>query len=386
MIGLINYYPNTELHTWLALNHILVGKPLVFLEVRKHFPNISDCFRESQSRLQALSLPRSLIAHLKNPDWESVEKEILWAEHSGQTILTLESPHYPAWLKTIPDPPPVLFVKGQLEVLGGFQLAVVGSRNPTHTGRSTAFDFAGALSRLGIGITSGLAIGIDAAAHEGALAVGGTTIAVLGTGLLHVYPQQNQSLAEAILEKGGALVSEFPLEKPARAIHFPMRNRIISGLSRGVLVVEATLRSGSLITARLALEQGREVFAIPSSIHNPLGKGCHALIRQGAKLVESTTDILEEFSNFYPIPSEVSSSQDVRVLANPTAKSQTFILSDTLSKEHKKILACVDHEPTPIDVIIARSTLPAKKVTALLLALELQGKVKTVGGGVICLE
>ncbi|MBI4357321.1 MAG: DNA-protecting protein DprA [Gammaproteobacteria bacterium] len=371
---------SSELSYWLALNRILVGGARTFLEIKKRFPNISDLFRESRAALQALSFPEGLIQNLKSPDWKGVERDLAWAKQDKQTIVILEDAHYPAWLKTIIDPPPVLYVKGQLESLLALQLAIVGSRNPTHTGRSTAFSFAKALSEQGLVITSGLAMGIDAAAHEGALAGGGITIAVAGTGLDEVYPKQNTSLAKAISEKG-ALISELPLEKQPRAIHFPMRNRIISGLARGTLVVEATLKSGSLITARCALEQGREVFAIPSSIHNPLSKGCHVLIRQGAKLVENMEDILEELPAFRQKGKSIPSPHP-----NTSESHPTSILSDTLSQEHEKLLACLGFEPIPIDVLIARTKLGANRVASLLLALELQGKVQGSPGGYIRLE
>jgi DNA processing protein len=200
---------------------------------------------------------------------------------------------YPPLLREIPQAPPVLFVHGDPDCLRVPQLAMVGTRNPTPSGRETARQFAAHLAGAGMIITSGLALGIDAAAHQGALAGGGRTIAVMGTSLDRVYPAKHRDLARAIAERG-ALVSELPTGTPALAENFPRRNRLISGLALGVLVVEAALQSGSLITARLALDQGREVFAIPGSIHNPLAKGCHALIRQGAKLVETANDIVEE--------------------------------------------------------------------------------------------
>jgi len=208
-------------------------------------------------------------------------------------ILTLHDPAYPALLKEIADPPPLLFVRGDPAVLSRPQLGIVGSRNPTPGGRSLAEDFARSLSRCGLVVTSGMALGIDAAGHRGALRGGGTTLAVAGTGPDRIYPARHRDLARAIVEQG-AIISEFAPGTPALPSNFPRRNRIISGLSLGVLVVEAACRSGSLITARLAAEQGREVFALPGSIHNPLARGCHHLIRQGAKLVEDIEDIVEE--------------------------------------------------------------------------------------------
>ncbi len=208
--------------------------------------------------------------------------------------MTWDSAAYPALLASIPDPPLALFVEGDADVLALPQLAVVGSRNPTAHGRDTAVQFAAHLARSGLAITSGLALGIDAASHRGALQAGGRTVAVLGCGLDTIYPRENEPLAAAITAGGGALVADLPTGTAPLKQHFPRRNRIISGLSVGTLVVEAALRSGSLITARLAGEQGREVFAIPGSIHNPLARGCHRLIRQGAKLVEDADDIFVE--------------------------------------------------------------------------------------------
>ena len=209
-----------------------------------------------------------------------------WLSQPGNHVVHFQDAAYPALLKQIADPPPLLFVRGDRDYLAQPQLAIVGSRNPTHTGRALAREFAAHLASFGLTITSGLASGIDGAAHQGAIEAGGTTLAVTGTGLDRVYPARHRDLAHRVAENG-ALVTEFPPGTAPLAANFPRRNRLISGLSLGTLVVEAALRSGSLITARSALEQGREVFAIPGSIHNPLARGCHALIRDGAKLVES---------------------------------------------------------------------------------------------------
>lgn len=230
---------------------------------------------------------------------EEVESALEWAEQPGHHLLTLADASYPPQLLEIEDPPTLLYANGQVSLLSRPCIAIVGSRNCTPQGRTNAQAFAAALSQSGLTIVSGLACGIDAAAHHGALTGDGSSIAVIGTGVDRIYPASNRELARR-LATDGVIVSEFPIGTPALAANFPRRNRLISGLSKGVLVVEAAERSGSLITARLAAEQGREVFAIPGSIHSPLSKGCHSLIKQGAKLVDQARDILEEF-NLSPV-------------------------------------------------------------------------------------
>ena len=258
---------------------------------------------------------------------EAVDRSMAWANEPGQSILTLADSAYPRALLEIADPPNVLYVRGNPGLLQKRGLGIVGSRNATPQGLQTAEVFAKALAGAGLSTISGLALGIDAAAHRGALAAGGDTIAVIGTGADRLYPARNKELALAIAEHG-AIVSEFPLGTPAIAANFPRRNRIISGLSRGVLVVEAAPESGSLITARLAAEQGREVFAIPGSIHSPVARGCHKLIKQGAKLVETAQDVLEEFGNF----------------AEPEILPET-----TSASEENQLLGAIGHDPASLD-------------------------------------
>ena len=266
-----------------------------------HFHLLISAFGSASS---ALSAPASAWASLRLPAVsaqarrceqvrETARASMAWLEQPGQHLLMWDDPHYPALLAEISDPPPLLFIAGNIDLLDKPQLAVIGSRRASRPGLDTATAFARSLARAGFVITSGLAAGIDGAAHQGALEGGGATIAVLGTGLEKLYPQRHKRLAQAILDQGSALVSEFPLATEPAKDNFPRRNRIISGLSLGVLVVEASLASGSLITARLAAEQGREVFAMPGSIHHPGAKGCHQLIRDGAVLVESIDHILE---------------------------------------------------------------------------------------------
>jgi DNA processing protein len=305
-------------------------------------------------------------AILAGPQAANFEQELAWLAEPGSHLLTLGDPRYPALLREIPDPPALLFVRGSVAVLSMPQLAIVGSRNPSRGGSDNARAFAGHLAGAGLAVTSGLALGIDACAHEAVLSAGGVTIAVAATGLDRVYPAAHRELAHAIAEHG-ALVSEFPLGAPPRREHFPRRNRLISGLSLGVLVVEAALKSGSLITARYAAEQGREVFAIPGSIHSPLSRGCHALIKQGAKLVETATDILEELGALVQF-----SSEPARAALTAAAPEDA---------EQVQLLAHMGYDPVDIDTLVAVSGLTAGAVSSMLLHMELRGLVEVRPGG-----
>lgn len=302
-----------------------------------------------------------------------MQADLEWLQVSGQALITHDDPRYPRALRDLADPPTWLFAIGDTDLLNLPALAVVGSRNPTGAGAEHARDFAATLARQGLVIVSGLASGIDTAAHQGALDAKGMTIAVCGTGLNRVYPARNQALARQIAESG-LLISEFALGVPATPGNFPRRNRIISGLSSGTLVVEAARRSGSLITARLAMESGREVFAIPGAINNPLARGCHALIRDGAKLVESADDILAEIADQLP-------ESSVTAIVSESAET---IAAPVLDEDYQRLLQAVDYEPTRIDSLVERTTLTADAVSSMLLILELQGLVKaTTSGGYI---
>jgi DNA processing protein len=291
---------------------------------------------------------------------ELVERALEWAGAEAHHIVTLADETYPRALLETSDPPALLYVHGRLELLRAPALAIVGSRNASAQGESNAWQFAKALSDAGLTIVSGLALGIDAAAHRGGLSGPGSTVAVLGTGIDVVYPSRNAELAVEIARKG-ALVSEFPLGTPAIAHNFPRRNRLISGLARGCLVVEAAVASGSLITARCAADQGREVYAIPGSIHSPLSKGCHALIKTGAKLVESAEDVLSELGGFRPSGGAHTSA--------PTSATDAGLL------------AVMGHDPVDIDSLCTRANLSAEQVAAELLRLELAGRVTSLPGG-----
>jgi DNA processing protein len=285
---------------------------------------------------------------------------LTWLGEPGNHVVTLGDAEYPQLLLQISDPPPLLYVKGRLDLLNRPALAIVGSRSATAQGTENAADFARALSEAGITIVSGLALGIDAAAHHGGLAGAGSSLALIGTGLDIVYPARNKALAHDLAAKG-TLVSEYPLATPPLADNFPRRNRLISGMSLGCLVVEAALQSGSLITARLANEQGREVFALPGSIHSPLAKGCHLLIKQGAKLVDDANDILEE----------------LKLAAGPSAGRVT----PALSADQAHLLEHLGYAPCDFDALCARAGLGADAAAALLLKLELQGLVENLPGG-----
>jgi DNA processing protein len=291
---------------------------------------------------------------------DAVARALDWAAADNHFVITLADDTYPRALLEIADPPAVLYAHGRAELLQRPALAIVGSRNASAQGESNAEQFARSLSDAGLSIVSGLALGIDAAAHRGGLAGASSTVAVLGTGVDVVYPNRNAELAAEIAHRG-LLVSEFALGTPAIAHNFPRRNRLISGLARGCLVVEAAIASGSLITARSAADQGRDVFAIPGSIHSPLAKGCHALIKSGAKLVESADDVLAELAGFQALAR-------ASTLA-PAASNDTGLL------------AVMGHDPVDVDSLCERAGLSPEEVTAQLLRLELDGRVTALPGG-----
>ncbi len=315
----------------------------------------------------AVDVPPDDLVGAERRAWSSVEVERRVAadldilSRLDVSVLTLASAAYPALLRQIPRPPLLLVVRGDPRALAMPQLAIVGSRNASHGGRETAAEFAAALAAAGLVVTSGLALGVDGAAHTGCLDAGGVTIGVAATGPERVYPASHAGLARRIAADGGAVATEFLPGDAPRPHHFPRRNRIIAGLSLGTLVVEAAVRSGSLITARHALEQGREVFAIPGSIHNPAARGCHRLIRDGAKLVECVDDILEELSWAPPLAARMAECGEPR----PAAAGENA----------SRVLAAVDHGPTDFDTVVRRTGLEAGVVSAVLLDLEMQAWV-----------
>ncbi len=338
-------------------------------------PEILTTFELKKNQLQAIQ------EALRTPDWKTVEQTLKWAEAEENHILPLSHEAYPELLKQIHTPPPILFVKGRLSVLSDIQLAMVGSRNPSVDGSETARQFAYHLAQHGMVITSGMALGIDTQSHTGALEAGGRSIAVAGTGLNRIYPARNKKLAWQLIEQG-AIVSEYPLETGPLKANFPQRNRIISGLSVGTLVVEAALKSGSLITAREALEQGREIFAIPGSIHNPLSRGCHQLIKAGAKLVETADDIVEELASLM-LASRLPEQPE---LFN-TAKEEVIPEPDPLlPKVQQQILKNIGYSPVAVDRVIERSGLNASDVNANLVLLEINDYIQSHPGNMVSLK
>jgi len=349
---------DVSLKTWLALSLTrgLGGENA--RRLLKEFGSPDAVFSASTNSLKtivkadlAASISQGVDDEVLSPIWD-------WLEDSNNHIVTLADNEYPQSLLNIPDPPLLIYVKGRLDLLNKSAIAVVGSRNATPQGMSNAEAFAKSMSNDGLCIVSGMAHGIDSAAHRGALQGPGRSIAVVGTGLDKVYPAANRDLAHELAQQG-ALISEFPLGTPPLAANFPRRNRLISGMSLGCLVVEASLKSGSLITARLALEQGREVFAIPGSIHAPQSKGCHALLKQGAKLVETAQDILEELD----IPPNS--------LVKPSCSEDT----DVALIEH------LGFDPVDMETLSVRSGLTVSQLSAMLLTLELDGRICALPGG-----
>jgi DNA processing protein len=353
-----------ELNSWLALIRCPASGGIRFKQALEYAGSAQALLEFSTAQLKPFNLSQTALDYLSHPDWSAINQDLQWLNGDGHFLITKQDSRYPQLLKEIPDAPIALFVAGNPDVLDLPQIAIIGSRNPSPAGITTARAFAKALAQPGLAITSGLAMGIDEMGHRGALDVDGITIAVTATGLDQVYPAKHLALAKAITEKG-ALVSEFPINTPPKRYHFPKRNRIIAGLSLGTLVVEAASQSGSLITARLATEYGREIFAIPGSIHSPLARGCNDLIKQGAKLVETAHDIAEEFSH-YQLP----------VTAIP---EQSNI---DLAEDQQMLLKLVDYSPTTIDMLVERSGLRAEAIASTLLILELNNQVTSSSGGI----
>ncbi len=373
-----------HLFYWILLQRI-PGVGLVrYQQLLNHFDSPQAVFEASSHYLKQAGLPSSVVAKISackkdpnNPLLQQVEKDLQWLEVNRAQLLTCHCADYPPLLKEIADPPPLLYVLGDPAVLALPQLAMVGARSASAGGRRAAYEFAVELAKNGITVTSGMALGIDAACHEGALQAGGNTIAVLGTGIDLIYPLRHRQLSQSIAQQG-AVISEFPLGTGPKRDHFPRRNRLISGLSMGVLVVEAAQQSGSLISARCALEQNREVFAIPGSIHNPLSRGCHALIRQGAKLVENVNDIYEEIGAMVQTYSAIAAAGNEQA-DGQLARSET--LSPPLAADEQLVFECIGYELTPLELIIDSSGLAVADTSAVLVNLELRGLVESDGGG-----
>ncbi len=351
--------PDPGLAAWIRLSLIDGLGPATFRKLLSVFGLPDQILGASHANLSRIVPKAMALQTLQETHEAQIAATLDWAGQDGNTILTLADEAYPRLLLEIADPPPLLYLRGQTALLEKSGLAIVGSRNASPQGLANAEGFARAFSDAGLTIISGLALGVDAAAHRGGLSGSGSTIAVLGTGADSLYPASNRKLGEEIANRG-LLVSEFPVGTPPVAANFPRRNRLISGLARGCLVVEAAVSSGSLITARQAGEQGREVFAIPGSIHSPLSRGCHLLIKQGAKLVESAADVLEELGAEKPIMSGSIPKQ---------------------SGVDNELLLHMGYDICTLDALVSRSRLTVDAVSAMLLNLELEGKIASLPGG-----
>ena len=354
----------SDLRYFLALNRMNKVGPRTVAKLQKRWPDLQHMFQLSAADLEHEGLPSLLAQTIAGFDLDWVDADLNWLNASGDHhLLCWDSEDYPVLLKEISDPPLVLYAKGQLSSLAQPKLAIVGSRNPSVIGNENANYFAKEISAQGVTIVSGLALGIDAQAHIGCLEAGGQTVAVLGTGIDCIYPYRHLKLAGQIIQNG-LLISEFPLESPPIARHFPRRNRIISGISLCTLVIEAALKSGSLITARMAMEQNRDVLAIPGSIHNPLARGCHYLVQQGAKLVTGVHDVLDELG----------------IASHQVTKDKPIF---SLAIEKGNLVQFIGFEMTSIDQIMMRSGSTVEQVTGALATLELNGAILTVPGGYI---
>lgn len=360
--------PLERLALWLTLDAVVGIGPVTAARLLAHCGGgIANLFACEDGKLRELGLSEAQIRQLRWPGPE-VEQGLNWATVPGQHLICPESPHYPSLLREIPAAPLLLYCRGELDALALPQLAMVGTRHPTYAGKGNAARLCGELVACGLAITSGLALGIDGVCHQQALASGGVTLAVLGSGLDCLYPKRHQGLAMQILENGGLIVSELAPDKGPLAEHFPRRNRIISGLSLGTLVVEAAEQSGSLITARYALEQGREVFAVPGALQNVQAAGCNRLIQQGAKLVMTAADIVDELSAWVSPARPVSRSPES---------------SNNSELPYADLLDNVDYEATSVDTVAERAQLPVEQVLGRLVELELAGAVMAVAGGYV---
>ena len=358
-------------HAWLILGNASGIRGRHLTQLLLHFDNVDDIVAASQADLVAAGISKAGALQISQPDQQQLTLCEQWLAGEDRFAINWSDTQFPPLLKEISDPPVLLFVRGNASALTLPQFAIVGSRNATVSGCETAHQFASHLSDGGFCIVSGLAAGIDAAAHRGCLDTGNSTVAIFGTGPDQVYPQRHSALADAITASG-ALVSEFPPGTPPRRAQFPQRNRIISGMSVGTLVVEAGLRSGALITAKLAAEQGREVFAIPGSIHSPTARGCHQLIRSGAKLVETAGDIIEELSGLLGQLSQSVEQND---------RSDTHQSVPEIDADYQQLLDLMGWDPADVDTLVNRSGLTADEVSSMLLILELDGRVEPLTGG-----
>lgn len=364
----------TRLRTWLTLLRTPRLGPGALRELLTlHDNDIEAALEALRQRLP--TLPDDTRRWLERPDKRRLDADLAWLEQADRRLLLCTDADFPPLLEAIPQPPAALFVAGNASLLLHPQVAIVGARGATLGGRTCARAFAQALGHSGFVITSGMADGIDGAAHLAALDAGLPTVAVVGTGPDRVYPARHLALARRLAAEG-AMVSEFPLGTPARSGHFPRRNRLIAGLSLGILVVEAGLESGSLITARLAAEQGREVFALPGSIHNPLAHGCHRLIRDGARLVETAAEIVEVLA-----PAAVALGHELAVRLEGTSISLPGETASEVDPSRQAVLDALGHGPVALDELAAFTGKTVAELSSALLVMELEGRVETLPGG-----
>ncbi|HRG15332.1 MAG TPA: DNA-processing protein DprA [Pseudomonadota bacterium] len=363
----------TERDAWLvALRTPGLGN-LRIAKLYEHFGSLRAALDASRGALRAAGMPAAICAELARSGRGLIRADLDWLDAAPHRhVLTLADPDYPPLLRRLEDAPPLLFVEGDLNALWRAQIAMVGSRNASRSGIGVARDFARHFARLGIVVTSGLAEGIDGSAHTACLDAGGATIAVCGTGLDRVYPERHRDLARRIVAQG-ALVSDFPIGTPPLPEHFPRRNRIIAGLTLGTLVVEASLKSGSLITARLAAECGRDVFAIPGSIHDPRARGCHHLIRNGATLVTEASEIIEALQ---PIGHELGDALRARL----SVQAMHMPATPATDAQELRLLDAIGFAPTDFDSLVTATGMSAAAISSMLMTLELDGQVADVGG------
>lgn len=409
-----------DLPLWLFLWRLPGIGPVAFGRILSAFSDLSDLWHLPEAKLKQFGFKSAAIELLRALDYEDIYRlqecggelgrqyssatlqlaqgvcrDLTWLEPDGNHLVTIRDSAYPALLKEIHNPPPLLFVQGDVRLLQSAQVAVVGSRHASGAGLQNTRLFVADLVNQGFTVTSGMAQGIDTQAHQASLAIGGNTIAVVGSGIDIVYPKQNQPLAEQI-GKAGAVVAEFPTGTRPRAQNFPLRNRIISGLSLGTLVVEATEKSGSLITARLAAEQGREVFAIPGSIHNVKSRGCHRLIKQGAVLVQDSEDFVEHLQGLFqfvqesqcrefsqtehpavdpPCSNKVDTETVVARQPRPLAEDMDLAPYPTVHGDREKVLSLLGERPTPLDDIVDHLGWQVDQIAVILMNLQLEGSV-----------
>jgi len=364
-----------DIHAWLILLRAPGIGPAAMRTLIERAGSARAACEHAREFRGEFGLNAQALAWIETPDAARIEADLAWLSQPDHHLLRFNDVDFPPQLAAIPQPPAALFVAGDTHLLLRAQLAIVGARAASAQGLANAREFARAFARAGLVVTSGMADGIDGAAHSGALESGGATIAVIGTGADLVYPRKHRELAARIATHG-AIVSEFPLGTAARAEHFPQRNRLIAGLSLGTLVIEAGLQSGSLITARLAGEMGREVFALPGSIHNPLARGCHRLIRDGARLTETAQEVIEAL-----LPAAQALGADLRARLEAPSDSPSQDAPRERDADYARLLSVLDESPAALDELVLRTGLKPAELSSMLLLLELEGAVAPVVNG-----